>query len=100
MGLYDDILVNLPLGDYKAGTEWQSKSLSCGMDKYEITADGSLYKVKEYMRDVKRHLYPYTGPLEVHDWNPVEKRMESFTFSFKEGIMQGVIDTSSGPLPE
>jgi len=43
MGMFDDIRVHIPLpiGDEK--TEFQTKSMNCSLENYEIRDDGSLW---------------------------------------------------------
>jgi len=44
MGMYDDLRVLYPLPDgIPNDLEWQTKSLECALDNYEIREDGTLW---------------------------------------------------------
>lgn len=52
MGMFDTVIVECELPDSPPkDLWWQTKDLSCGMDKYKITADGrlmeELYRVED-----------------------------------------------------
>lgn len=44
MGMFDDIRVHVPLPIGDAKTEFQTKSLDCYLEHYELREDGSLWK--------------------------------------------------------
>lgn len=46
MGMYDDLVVKVPLPDWPEGItqgEFQTKSLECMLDDYELREDGTLW---------------------------------------------------------
>ncbi len=57
MGMFDELQSKYPLPGVKADTLFQTKSLDCRMDLYEIREDGTLWR-EEY--DVVDRSNPYS----------------------------------------
>jgi len=55
MGMYDDIDVLIPLPDGYVHTDFQTKSLVCNLDLYQLREDGSLWH-EDY--DIEDHSDP------------------------------------------
>jgi len=106
MGMFDEITVLVPLPDGSTHTEFQTKSLECLLDKYEIRSDGTLWH-EEY--DVEDHSDPtatgiarlrgimtrvnqrwvqvtdYTGEIEFGRWNKETNEVEDYSTYFVAG---------------
>ena len=69
MGMFDTIIVKCNIPGHEDKHEFQSKSLECLMDEYEITQDGKLVQVFESCtQDTTRTpLDDFSGDLEIHD---------------------------------
>jgi hypothetical protein len=108
MGLFDNVQCNYPLPwPEKAGHWFQSKSLECGLEKYEVTTDGRLMhrKVQRkwteddgvpiggYLDEVSSewlHLCDFTGVVEIHDLEKSDVG-QSWWYSIQFWIRDGVV---------
>lgn len=89
MGMFDDLVidkVHLPdeLKDYEKG--WQTKSLDCYMNLFEIDSNGRLFehnleKINNHIPDPNYH----TG--EIRFYQEINKKWYEFIGFFDEGIM-------------
>lgn len=111
MGMFDDIVVKVPLPDMPEGfvPEFQTKSLERLLDNYEIREDGTLWR-EEY--DLEDHSDPtaegllrfagaltkvnqrwvqetdFTGEVTFYDWMPEVKEMLEYSAYFVKGQLR------------
>jgi len=109
MGMYDDIVVKVPLPDGETINEFQTKSLDCFLEDYEIREDGTLWH-EEY--DVEDQSDPtatglsrfagiatrvnkrwvqvtdFTGEIEFHGWDADAKVAYRYSTYFVDGQLQ------------
>lgn len=103
MGMYDDVRCLYPLPVEGANErDYQTKSLDCTLDNYEIREDGSLwhenYEIEDHSDPNETGLMrlkgmlarvnkrwepePYTGEIRFHDWDrnadPVELEFSAY----------------------
>lgn len=110
MGMFDDIVVKVPLPDMPAGFEpaFQTKSLVRFLDNYEIREDGTLWHEQYDTEDrsdpnatglmafagMWSKVNPrwvqetdFTGEVEFHDWMADAALLLSYSAYFVEGQM-------------
>lgn len=108
MGMFDDVQCNYPLPwPEKIGHWFQSKSLECNLDKYEITEDGRLlYRRTErqweedatspfggYLKELSHDWLPltdFTGEVEIYDLEKSDVG-QSWWYSVKLWVRDGVV---------
>ncbi len=61
MGMFDTIRCDYPLPDACTETEFQTKSLDCGLDTYQLTATGRLLDARGSDTGMHGVLRMYTG---------------------------------------
>ena len=76
MGLFDTVkVIDYPLPGGVTRDDWQTKSLDCAMDTYEIRADGSLWRISGWFRtpddaEPTTERMTWTGELRFYDFDP------------------------------
>lgn len=73
MGMFDYVeVIDYPLPDGVTRDEWQSKSMDCLMDTYQIRADGTLWRKSGWLRtpdgdEALTERMDWTGELRFYD---------------------------------
>lgn len=96
MGLFDDVeVIDYPLPNGIKRDGFQTKSLDCLMDRYEIRADGSLWRRSGWLRSddpepvVER--MTWTGEMRFYDWDPdKDPKWVEFVAVFHDGRVRRI----------
>ena len=96
MSMFDDIRCLYPIDvpDYEK-VPWQTKSLARWLERYEIRADGTIWKEVCDGGGVNRHWvrWMHHGPVEIHGSH--DGVWHSVTFWFRDGVVADVLVEAS-----
>ena len=96
MGMFDDVVCEVPLPDGKPGKHFQTKDFEAPyLEKYTITADGRLFRDKPWW-ERKKDDPPdpsdmnYHGTLNFYDYNTETKDWREFNAKFTDGQLVAI----------
>jgi hypothetical protein len=93
MGMFDDLTVTgYPLPDGIERREYQTKSLECVLDHYEIRADGTLWVRNGWLKDgdgswERTHVTDY---IRFYDY---DLDMDPVVVEFRAHVVDGVVQS-------
>ncbi len=121
MGMFDDLrVVDYPLPGGVVRDHFQTKSLLCALDQYEVRADGSLWHEDYDIEDrsdpnatgiarLRGLLTPvnkrwvrvdFTGRLEFHDWDKDTHEWFSFVAHMEDGKVRRIERVEQDPVAD
>lgn len=89
MGMYDEVMVRVPLPGGPARQPFQTKDLECELATYEITADGRLVYEE---RDIN-----HTGELRFYSIDHDTRHWHEYVATFIRGDLDSIRKVSDGP---
>lgn len=96
MGMFDDVVCEVPLPDGKSGKHFQTKDFEPAyLEKYTITADGRLIRDDPWWerpegQPAKQMDMDFHGVLNFYDYNTDTKERREFNAKFTDGKLAGI----------
>lgn len=107
MGMYDNLRFSYPMPNGYVGTEYQTKSLDCQRDQYEVTTSGRLTRKSSEPDEEFALAHPdyFEAPTDTHFSGQIfitalAGTRQRFELSFFAGTLQSIRDVNTDQLIE